>query len=156
MIVGDFLSVSSIDTVTRLFGEPELMSHESPFGHMVLAYLRYDGLRLDYVQYDKDSPQSTYELRELRMTSPEWSLRLNGTDLHPGMSVERLSPVIQQNIRAGSSASARIRASFVIAKLGTAERMKNGGDLEVARGEARIHVKATDGTVDEVRFYRDL
>ena len=152
--LGDLAFVSSIDEVTRVFGEPETFTHESPFGRDVLAFLTYEGVRLEYIKPNKDNPKSKYELRELELTSSDWSFTVNGTQLRPGMSVDQLSPAVRQTLDRDFSNSIDAFGVIEIAKPGTAKQTKRGGDLEQTGNVIQIEVNG--GTVDQIKFYRRL
>lgn len=152
--LSDLITISSLDEVTRLFGEPETLTHDSPYGQNILAFLSYEGLRLEYIKYDKDNPDSKYKLRELRLSSQNWSLTMNGTQLRPGMPVNQLSPAVRQTLDEDFSQAEDALGSVVVAKPGA--EAKQGGELEPMRGGAMIHLPVEDGVVTEVQFSREL
>lgn len=147
--LGDLAFVSSIDEVKRIFGEPEAFALGPPF-----TYLNYKGLELEYVKPRKDNPKSKYELRELELTSPDWSFTVNGTQLRPGMSVDQLSPAVRQTLDRDFSNSVDAFGAIEIAKPGTAKQAKRGGELQQTGNVLQIFVN--EGTVDRIKFYRRL
>ena len=152
---GDLVSVASLDEVIRLLGEPDKLNRGAPFGD-VRAYLHYKGMLLDYIKYDKDDPDSKFELRDLEITSSDWSFTINGTRLRPGMSVHQLSPAVRQTLDEDFDQSVDAFGAVVIAKPGTAKQAKRGGELEAMRGGATIQIEVNGGIVDKVRFHREL
>ncbi|MCS3954833.1 hypothetical protein GGP81_001342 [Salinibacter ruber] len=148
----DLISVSSIDEVKRIFGEPGTLTHGSPYEdvEVVYAFLTYDGLRFEYVKYDKK-----YKLRELELTSPDWSFTVNGTQLRPGMSVDQLSPAVRQSLNRDFGESVDAFGAIVVAKPGTAKQAKRGGELQ-QMGDMRIQIEVNRGTVARVSFGRML
>jgi len=151
--LGNLVAVSSLDEVIRLLGEPDKLNRGAPFGD-VRAYLHYKGMLLDYIKYDKDDPDLKFELRDLEITSSDWSFTINGTRLRPGMSVHQLSPAVRQTLDEDFDQSVDAFGAVVIAKPGTAKQAKRGGELEAMRGGATIQIEVNGGIVDEVRFTR--
>lgn len=156
MTFGNLISVSSIDEVKRVFGEPDTYTHDSPFGRDVLAFLTYEGLRLEYVRHNKGAPKSKYKLRELELASPDWSLAIGNTRLRPGMTADQLSSAVRQNLDRDFGESVDAFGSIAITKPGTAKQAKRGGELEMANGDAAIQIEVNRDTVDVVRFKRVL
>jgi len=156
VILGDLIAVSSLDEVTRVFGQPETFTHESPFGQDVLAFLSYEGFRLEYIKHNKDDPKSKYELRELELTSPDWHFTVNGAQLRPGMSIDQLSPAVRQTLDRDFSKSIDAFGSIAVAKPGTAKQAKRGGELQMMKGDAAIQIWVNGGIVDKIRFHRLL
>lgn len=153
MTFGDLAFVSSIEEVKRVFGEPKKLTHDSPYedGKVVYAFLTYDGLRFEYVKYNKK-----YKLRELELTSSDWSFTVNGTQLRPGMSVDQLSPAVRQTLNRDFGKSVDAVGAIVVAKPGTAKQAKRGGGLEQMGGDTEIRIEVNGGTVDRVSFGRML
>jgi hypothetical protein len=154
--LGDLLSISSLDEAIHLFGKPETLTHESPYGQNILAFLSYEGFRLEYIKYNKDDPDSKYELRKLELTSPVWSLTVNGTKLQPGMDASQLSPTVRQTLDRDFSKSEDAFGAIVVAKPGTAKQAKQCGKLEAMKGGGAIQIWVNGGIVDNVRFHREL
>jgi len=154
--LGDLVSVSSLDDVTRLLGEPKSVNRGSPYGRNVLAYIDYEGMELEYVNWNKDDPDSEFELRELHLKSSDWSFTVDGTELRPGMSVDQLSPVVRQTLDEDFGQSVDAFGAVVIAKPGTAKQTKRGGELKGMKGGATIQIEVNGGTVDVVRFHREI
>lgn len=149
--LGDLAFVSSIDKVKRVFGEPETFTH-APLGGSMLTYLTYKGLRLEYIKPKKDNPKSKHELRELELTSSEWSFTVDGKQLRIGMSVDQLSPAVRQTLDRDFSNSVDAFGAIEIAEPGTAEQAKRGGELRQTGNVIQIEVNG--GTVDRIAFYR--
>jgi hypothetical protein len=139
-----------------VFGQPETFTHESPFGQDVLAFMSYEGFRLEYIKHNKDDLKSKYELRELELTSPDWHFTVNGAQLRPGMKASQLSPAIRQALDRDFSKSIDAFGSIAVAKPGTAKQAKRGGELQMMKGDAAIQIWVNGGIVDKIRFHRLL
>lgn len=150
----DLITVSTFDEVTRLLGKPKnLNSFTYPDGQTSRGHLHYEGMELEYIRYD---PNSKYKLRELKITSPDWSLTINETELHPSMEINRLSSAVRQTLDEDFSKAEDALGTVVVAKRGAAKQAKHGGGLEAMRGGAAIYITVNEGTVTEVQFSREL
>jgi len=155
--LGDLAFISSLDEIRRVFGEPEMLTHGSPYGNeTVYAFLTYEGLRFEYVKHNKNDSESKYKLRELELTSPDWSLALGDTQLRPGTSVDQLSPAVRQTLDRDFSKSIDAFGVIAVAKPGTAKQAKRGAELQKMAGDTRIQIMVNGGTVNRVIFYRML
>lgn len=97
----ELLTVSSLDEVIRLLGEPQSIErNEDPDNRSFSARLHYEGNTI--VVYDASSDGETVSLRTLELWSPRWSLVVGDKVLRPGMKVGSLSPAVRQSIQAGS------------------------------------------------------
>ncbi|MCS3758181.1 hypothetical protein [Salinibacter ruber] len=151
-VLGDFVAVSSLEKVTNLLGKPGNLNRVSPYGD-VRAYLLYEGLRLEYIEYKSDSK---FRLREMKLESSDWSLTVNGTELRPGMNASQLSPAVRQTLDEEFSKAEDALGTVVVAKRGAAKRAKRGGELKAMRGGSAIYISVNEGTVTEVQFSREL
>jgi len=149
--LGDLVAVTSLDEVTRLLGEPEDLHHGTDPWGTVRAYLHYEGMLLDYIKNDKDDPKSKYELRDIDLTSSDWSFTVSGTQLRPGMTAGQLSPAVRKTLDEDFSKSIDAIGVIVIGKPGTAKQAKWGRKLQ---GDAQIQIWVNGGIVDKVRFTR--
>lgn len=145
--------LSSIDEAIRLLGHPESRERRIYEGEEGFVELDYEGMTVEYYK----APGSDYTLRTLTLDSPSnWYLKVNGTELYPGMDVSQLSSVVQRNLKSTLGEDLDQRGAVYVASPGTAERTKSGGKLEVLGRETSITVftdKKTS-TVKEVRFHR--
>jgi hypothetical protein len=138
----DIVSVSSLDEVIRLFGEPKHFNRATfPDGKTVRADLNFGGMKMEYI---KVSGSSYFSLRELKVTSPEWSLTVGEKELCPGMSVNQLSPLVRKS------------GYMYVAKKGTAKNAKRSGELEItdARTQITFEIDEDTGTVKTIRFHQ--
>jgi hypothetical protein len=92
---GQLLSVASLDEVTRRLGEPKSIERRDLSGNMFIGILHYDGLRLEYLK----TGTKEIRLRKLDISSPGWSVTINGKELHPGMEISQLSTTVRESIK---------------------------------------------------------
>ena len=138
----DILAVSSLDGVIRLFGEPKHFNRATfPDGKTVRADLNFGGMKTEYI---KVSGSSYFRLRELKVTSPEWSLTVGEKEFCPGMAVNQLSPPVRKS------------GYVYIAKQGTAKKAKRSGELEITdtRTQVTFEIDEDSGTVKTIRFHQ--
>lgn len=138
----DIVSVSSLDEVIRLFGEPKHFNRATfPDGKTVRADLNFGGMKMEYI---KVSGSSYFRLRELKVTSPEWSLTVGEKELCPGMAVNQLSPPVRKS------------GYVYVAKQGTAKKAKRNGELEMTdtRTQITFEIDKERGTVKTIRFHQ--
>ena len=149
--LGDLVTVSPLDEVTRLLGEPEDLSQGTDPWGTVRGYLEYKGMRMEYI---KTSGSSSFRLREMRLRTPDWSLTVNGVKLRPGGEADRLSSAVRQTMRMSGSASDVAEGYIYIAKPGIArnEKVKFFGESTFIG----IEVDQGTDTIKQVRFHRLL
>ena len=149
---GDLLSVESLDEVAHLLGSPKSSKRHSLSGDMFIGVLRYDGLMLEYL---KTGPEKI-RLRKLHVTSPKWSLRINGEEFRPGMKTGQLSPTVQRSIQDIDSPPRNrpnVKASTVLHVANTAKG-KNTVQLE---SNTRFSIQIDDAdTIEAIIFHRLL
>lgn len=153
------LSVSSLEEVSRLLGQPESIErNEDPDDKSFSAKLHYEGKTT--LEYVATSDGKTVSLSSIKLWSPGWSLKIGDTNLHPGMEVDSLSPAVRQSISAGSWFS-----EHGIDHFGSVDVMKPGAAAKAAgraeekllqRGKAEfaVHIDRKAGTVEVVQFTR--
>jgi len=138
--LGDIVTVSFIDTVTRLLGEPKTFNR-IPYsdGSTVRVDLNYDGLKMEYF---KSAGKADFRLREMKITSPEWSLTVGEKELCPGMAVNQLSPPVRKS------------GYVYVARQGTARKAKRSGQLEITdtRTQIAFEIDEDSRTVKAIRF----
>ncbi len=140
----DIVSVSSLDEVIRLFGGPKHFNRATfPDGKTVRADLNFGGMKMEYI---KVSGSSYFRLRELKVTSPEWSLTVGEKELCPGMAVNQLSPPVRKS------------GYVYVAKQGTAKKAKRSGELEITdtRTQITFEIDEDSGIVKAIRFNQML
>ena len=153
VVLQELLSVSSLDEVIRILGQPKAIDRdEFPDGGWA-ATLQYEGgTMFDYQKFE----DGTIALLELQLWSSDWSLKVGEKELRPGMRIDSLSSVVRQSIQEGSypkGANVDGIGSIHIAKPGTAK----GGNvtlLKNGKAEITVHVNTESGTVGVVRFAR--
>ena len=149
----ELLSISSLDEVVRRLGKPKSIDRNVfPDGERFIATLDFGGMTLKYAKR-KDG---NVRLTTLEMRSPDWSLKVGGWELRPGMAVDHLSSAVQQSIKGDTflgeddvDGVAVIR----VAKPGAA----GGKNVKIMEGEqtqVSVHVDKSTGTVKVVRFHR--
>jgi len=153
VVFDELLSISSLDKVVRRLGKPKSIDRNVfPDGERFIATLDFGGMTLKYAKR-KDG---NVRLTTLEMRSPDWSLKVGGWELRPGMAVDHLSPAVQQSIKGDTflgeddvDGVAVIR----VAKPGAA----GGKNVKIMEGEqtqVSVHVDKSTGTVKVVRFHR--
>lgn len=153
VVLQELLSVSSLDELIRILGEPKTIDRdEFPDGGWA-ATLQYEGgTMFDYQKFE----DGTIALLELQLWSSDWSLEVGEKELHPGMKIDSLSSVVRQSIQKGSypkGANVDGIGSIHIAKPGTTK----GGNvtlLQNGKAEITVHVDTESGTIEVVRFAR--
>ncbi len=138
----DILAVSSLDGVIRLFGEPKTFNRiPYPDGSTVRVDLNYGGLKMEYF---KSAGKADFRLREMKITSSEWSLTVGEKELCPGMAGNQLSPPVRKS------------GYVYIAKQGTAKKAKRSGELEITdtRTQITFEIDEDSGTVKTIRFHQ--
>jgi hypothetical protein len=93
----DILTVTSLEEVTRHFGEPTSTEYDrfpegSPTDHVVT--LDHDGISLEYRKGGGE-----IKLQTMVITSTDRFLKVGGVRLQPGMSTDSLSAVMRKTVR---------------------------------------------------------
>lgn len=150
---GKLLSVSSLDEIVQLLGEPETVDRqEFPDGQRLGATLHYEGMRIEYDRYE----DGTSGVTTIQVRSSDWSLKVGGTKLHPGMSVDQLTPTVRESFQEDTTFDDPALDSFSVIHIAKPDSGK-GGQVELMQeGRAQITVHANDETrtVEMVRFAR--
>lgn len=89
------------------------------------------------MEYLKASESSDFRLRDVKITSPDWSLTVGGEMLHPGMAADQINPSVRQ------------KGYVEIAKPGTAKKLKQDEELEITESRSQITVRI-DGKTNTV------
>lgn len=142
--LGDIVTVSSMDTVTRLLGEPKTFTRTPyPDGSTIRVDLSYDGAKMEYV---KSAGKANFRLREMTIASPDWSIAVGGKELHPGMASDSLTPPVRES------------GYMYVAKPGTAKKAKEVGELEVmdTRAQITFKINKVDGNVESIKFHQTI
>ena len=80
-------------------GEPQSIERNDLDETSFTALLRYDGLWMDYIKVGSENVR----LRKLKLTSPKWSINVNGNVFRPGMKSHQLSQAVRNSMREISS-----------------------------------------------------
>jgi len=136
------LNLASLDSLNQYLGRPVEKSEDSPFGTSVLAYVNYKGLELEYVK----AQGADFKLRELKITSSDWAVTVNGTELRPGTDAN----VLDKSVR---------RAGHIfIAAPGAGQKAKSHGKLDVMGEDSSIQIDFDEKAqqIKDIRFHRML
>lgn len=135
-------TIASLDSLAQYLGSPVEKSEDSPFGTSVLAYVNYKGLELEYVK----AQGADFKLRELKITSSDWAVTVNGTELRPGTDAN----VLDKSVR---------RAGHIfIAAPGAGQKAESHGKLDVMGEDSSIQIDFDEKAqqIKEIRFHRML
>jgi hypothetical protein len=152
VIFQDLLSVSSLDEVTRLLGQPEDIDRNVfPDGKRFIATLHYEGMMLKYVQ----RKEGRVRLNTMEIRSPRWAISVGGTILRSGMSVEQLSPQVRASIDGDTFLEEKSVDGVGTIRVASPEKpSEKGQQTTTDRAQLTIHVNRETGTVKVVRFHR--
>lgn len=150
---GKLLFVSSLDKISQLLGEPETVDrHEFPGDQRLGATLHYEGMTIEYDKYEGGPSGVT----SIQMCSSDWSLTVGGMRLHPGMSVDKLTPTVRESFQEDTTFDDPALDSFGIIHIAKPGSGKSGQVKRMQEGKAQITVHANDETrtIEMVRFAR--
>ncbi len=105
----DILAVSSLDEVTRRFGEPKSTEYNRfPEGSSTdyKAILTYNGMKLWYRK-----TRGKVRLQTMVITSEDRFLRVGGVKLRPGMSADSLSALMRKAVEDDDDGVATVRVA---------------------------------------------
>jgi len=148
---GQLLSVASLDEVTRRLGEPKSIERRDLSGNMFIGILHYDGLRLEYLK----TVTREIRLRKLDISSPGWSITINGKELHPGMEISQLSTTVRESIEhfeRSPSDNPDVDATAVL-HVANATKGKSSDRLE-ENTRFSFRIDTTAGTIKAIGFNR--
>lgn len=151
--LGDLFAVSSLDEIVQLLGEPETVDRqEFSDGQRLRATLHYEGMRIEYDRYE----DGTSGVTTIQVRSSDWSLKVGGTKLHPGMSVDQLTPTVRESFQEDTTFDDPALDSFSVIHIAKPDSGKSGQVELMQEGRAQISVHANDETrtVEMVRFAR--
>jgi len=147
------LTVQSVREAVNRIGKPDSTRRTVAPDGQFTSYLYYrGGTTMKFRKF----ADGTIGLQSMESRSPEWSLIVGGTDLRPGMPVDRLSPAVRKSLQKRTTSDDPDLDHFSvvhIAKPGSAK----SGDVELLQdGKAQIlvYVNAETGIVERIRFSR--
>jgi hypothetical protein len=136
---GKISTIASLDSLAQYLGPSVEKSEDSPFSTSVLAYVNYKGLELEYVK----AQGADFKLRELKITSTDWAVTVNGTELRPGTDAN----VLDKSVR---------RAGHIfIAAPGAGQKAKSHGKLDVMGEDSSIQIDFDEKAqqIKDIRFH---
>jgi len=141
----DILTVTSLEEVTRHFGEPSSTEYDrfpegSPTDYVVT--LDYDGINLEYRKGGGE-----IKLQTMVITSKDRFLKVGGVRLQPGMSTDSLSAVMRKTVRDDGEGFLRV------APPGKSEDPRSIRDSETTI-QFWVEKDGKDSIVKKVRFHR--
>lgn len=148
---GQLLSVASLDEVTRRLGEPKSIERRDLSGNMFIGILHYDGLRLEYLK----TGTKEIRLRKLDISSPGWSVTINGKELHPGMEISQLSTTVRESIKHFERSPSDNPDVDAAAVLHVANKTKGkSSDRLEENTRFSFRIDTTAGTIEAIGFNR--
>ena len=148
----ELLSAASLDQFTQHLGKPQSLDQNNLVREgTFIAHLHYEGLELEYLKAERNGKVL---LRDLTITSDDWSITVNGRRVYVGMSASKLSKPVQRSMQTTTKGAAQEGSSTAVIHLGDP---KSAGNAKTARPQTERNLGITvdaSGRVAEILFHR--